>query len=260
PAETVGRFPASPQSPAFPVLPASRAGVAGVEADARGAQPDLAAAYRATPSAVRPSTPLMAPPADAAVAALGDSIQSAEAAIRLATPADAAPSSPAYAAASPAAAQPAPSPQAAAPAAAATPMDLPERVGSDDWNEAVAQRLGQLVESPHARASLRLNPPQLGPLQVEVHVDGDRAVVSFAVHHDATRDALEQAMPRVRAQLEGSGFASIDVGVSHNPHRERRGAGEAYLQPAFLADEDLAAAVAPRPAAAASSRLLDAYA
>lgn len=134
-----------------------------------------------------------------------------------------------------------------------------EMVGSEEWAEAVAQRLSQLAESPQARANIRLNPPQLGPMQIEVQVDGDHAIVQLAVHHDATRDALEQAMPKLRAQLEGSGFASIDVSISRNPHRERPGAGQSYIDSSLPPDDDLpAAATGTRPASTA--RLLDAYA
>jgi flagellar hook-length control protein FliK len=276
PAEIVGRLSTPPTMPTLPVLPAARAQRAG--ADAPDAGPDLAATLRAPPADSSAAAAIPVPAlqrqaglqpttsATAALAALlsgsaesvsGETGNPADGAIRSAGP-DAAtlPSTP------PAAAAPATAPvaHAAAPAAAAMPMHLPEKVGSDEWNEAIAQRLSQLAESPHARASIRLNPPQLGPLQIEVQVDGDRAIVSFAVHHDATRDALEQAMPRLRAQLEGNGFASIDVGVSHNPHRERTGGGEAYLQSAFLPDDELAAAPPPGAARSPVSRLLDAYA
>jgi Flagellar hook-length control protein FliK len=152
-----------------------------------------------------------------------------------------------------------PTVQPGAPQISIAQQHLPEMVGSEEWAEAVAQRLSQLADSPHARANIRLNPPQLGPMQIEVHVDGDRAVVQLAVHHDATREALEQAMPRLRAQLEGSGFASIDVSVSRNPHRERPGNGSPYGDASLPPDDE------PAPTLTASGRasvprLLDAYA
>lgn len=151
--------------------------------------------------------------------------------------------------------------QQGSPATVTAQHHLPEMVGSEEWAEAVAQRLTQLADSPQARASIRLNPPQLGPMQVEVHVDGDHAVVQLAVHHDATRDALEQAMPKLRAQLEENGFTRIDVSVSHNPHRDRPGSGEAYVEASTLPDDDLpAAATGSGTSRARSSRLLDAYA
>jgi flagellar hook-length control protein FliK len=151
--------------------------------------------------------------------------------------------------------------QQGSPASVAAQQHLPEMVGSEEWAEAVAQRLTQLADSSHARASIRLNPPQLGPMQVEVHVDGDRAVVQLAVHHDATRDALEQAMPKLRAQLEDNGFTRIDVSVSHNPHRDRPGSGEAYVDASSLPDDELpTAATGSGTTRASSSRLLDAYA
>jgi flagellar hook-length control protein FliK len=151
--------------------------------------------------------------------------------------------------------------QQGSPAIVTAQQHLPEMVGSEEWAEAVAQRLTQLADSPQARASIRLNPPQLGPMQVEVHIDGDRAVVQLAVHHDATRDALEQAMPKLRAQLEDSGFTRIDVSVSHNPHRERPGNGEAYVAASSLPDDDLPSVAAGSGSTrVSSSRLLDAYA
>lgn len=149
--------------------------------------------------------------------------------------------------------------QPGAPAISFSQQHLPEMVGSEEWAEAVAQRLSQLAESPQARANIRLNPPQLGPMQIEVHVDGDRAVVQLAVHHDMTRDALEQAMPKLRAQLESSGFSSIDVSVSRNPHRERPGADQPYADASTLPEDDLPGSVTgPGPSTAV--RLLDAYA
>jgi flagellar hook-length control protein FliK len=258
PAEIVGRLSPPPTMPTLPVLPPARAQHAGADA------PDAGPALQ-RPVDLRPTTSgnaaLAAMLSESAAPVTGEMGGAVDGAIRSAGP-DVATTSPALPAAAAPATAPATAPamHTAAPAAAAMPMHLPEKVGSDEWNEAIAQRLSQLAESPHARASIRLNPPQLGPLQIEVQVDGDRAIVSFAVHHDATRDALEQAMPRLRAQLEDNGFASIDVGVSHNPHRERTGGGEAYLQSSFLPDDELAAAPAAGAARLPVSRILDAYA
>jgi len=147
----------------------------------------------------------------------------------------------------------------APPAAATMQGYLPHLVGSDEWIEAVAERVGQMTDGSHGRANLRLNPAQLGPMQIEVHVEGDRAVVSLAVRHDATGDALERAMPNLRAQLADSGFASVDVSISRHPQREHPGTGDPYAAASLRADEDPLPA-ATRPPAAAVSRLLDAYA
>lgn len=151
------------------------------------------------------------------------------------------------------------SPQSAPPAAPAMQGYLPHLVGSDEWIEAVAERVGQMTDGSHGRANLRLNPAQLGPMQIEVHVEGDRAVVSLAVRHDATGDALERAMPQLRAQLADSGFASVDVSVSRHPQREHAGAGDPYAAASMRGDEEVPPATT-RPIAAAVSRLLDAYA
>jgi flagellar hook-length control protein FliK len=145
----------------------------------------------------------------------------------------------------------------AAPAVAS----LSAPVGSERFGQEVGERVAWMLDRDLGSAQLKLNPPQLGPLEVRVQVSGDQANVSFSAHNYLTRDALEQATPRLREMLGAQGFAQVNVSVSQHSFSERPPRPAPYEQPAGRAAAplaDIAAAAVPQPRAAAG--LLDAYA
>jgi len=56
-------------------------------------------------------------------------------------------------------------------------------------------------------ATLTLNPPDLGPLQVVLSVTNDQASVTFSANQQEVRQALENALPRLREMMSESGIA-----------------------------------------------------
>jgi flagellar hook-length control protein FliK len=71
-------------------------------------------------------------------------------------------------------------------------------------------------------AEVKLNPANLGPMEVRVHVQNDQASVFFTAHHGAVREALESALPRLRDMFEASGVELVDVDVSDQSFAEQR--------------------------------------
>jgi flagellar hook-length control protein FliK len=124
---------------------------------------------------------------------------------------------------------------AAAPAgtsgAAPTAMlALPQRVGEPGWQQALGERVLWLAGREQQVAELRLNPPHLGPLEVRVVVQQDQASVVFLSQHAAVREALEQAVPRLRDMLgqQDLQLVQVDVGERHTPQQQadREGHGQ----------------------------------
>jgi flagellar hook-length control protein FliK len=76
-------------------------------------------------------------------------------------------------------------------------------------------------------ASLKLSPEHLGPLEIQISVQDDRATVWFGAAHAETRTALEQALPRLRELLQSQGLSLTDAGVFKEPPREQ---AKAYRQ------------------------------
>ncbi|MFA6699394.1 MAG: flagellar hook-length control protein FliK, partial [Thiomicrospira sp.] len=83
------------------------------------------------------------------------------------------------------------------------------------WGTAVAKRVVFMANQQMQQAQITLNPEKLGPIQIRLHVERDQSIaVSMSAQHGATREALEQAIPRLREMLEEAGiaFSSLDVG------------------------------------------------
>lgn len=84
-------------------------------------------------------------------------------------------------------------------------------VGSKDWNQALGQKVVWLAKGAEQTATLTLNPPDLGPLQVTVNVSNNQATATFVAHQPEVRHALEASLPKLREML---GDAGIQLGQS----------------------------------------------
>jgi flagellar hook-length control protein FliK len=89
---------------------------------------------------------------------------------------------------------------------------LTPQVGTPAWDAALGQKVVWMVAGGQQSASLTLNPPDLGPLQVVLHVSNSHANASFISAQPEVRQALEAAMPRLREML---GDAGIQLGQAN---------------------------------------------
>jgi len=131
--------------------------------------------------------------------------QAREAALQATTQANALPAAAALAQAQPAVLE--------AQAAAAADM-LSARVGSDQWENQVGQKIVYMVGSEEQTANLTLNPPDLGPMQVVLSITNDQASVTFSSNQLEVRQALENALPRLREMMSESGIALGNASVN----------------------------------------------
>ena len=82
------------------------------------------------------------------------------------------------------------------------------------WGEKLAERVVMFAGAQTKTAEIRLTPAELGPLRVQISVDDGQAHVAFQAHNAVTREAIEQALPRLREMLAESGLSlgQADVG------------------------------------------------
>ncbi|MGF6275314.1 flagellar hook-length control protein FliK [Massilia sp. UYP11] len=114
---------------------------------------------------------------------------------------------------------------------AAVPGDrIPARMGSQAWDNQVSQRIVYMVGKEQA-ATLTLNPPDLGPVQIVLNVSNDQASVAFSAEQLEVRQALENALPRLREMMSESGIAlgnaTVDAGARQQQDCERQAPGGA---------------------------------
>lgn len=96
-------------------------------------------------------------------------------------------------------------------------INLPVR--HSQWGQALGQRVVVMTNLKIQEAKITLNPEKLGPVQVKLHMDKDQQIhVSMLAQHGTTREAMENAIPKLKEMLEQAGiaFGSVNVG----DHRE----------------------------------------
>lgn len=105
---------------------------------------------------------------------------------------------------------------------------LSARVGTGAWENQVGQKVVYMVGSEEQTASLTLNPPDLGPLQVVLSVSNDQASVTFSANQQEVRQALENALPRLREMMSESGIAlgsaTVNAGMPDSGQAQQQAA------------------------------------
>jgi len=85
---------------------------------------------------------------------------------------------------------------------------------SQAWGKVLSSRVVWMAREGVQQAELRLNPANLGPVEVKLHMNNDQANVTFVAQNAATRDALEQALPRLRESFQENGMDLANADVS----------------------------------------------
>lgn len=197
--------------PAAPVVPAP--------ANLVAAQPVQAAKLPLATTGDQPSLPNPQPTGRAAIefatpAAPTDNRAAPEP--RLVAATDAAPSAPAVEHA----AAPLVHSSRVAEAPAASRIDTP--VGARGWDAEVGQKVVWMVNRSESRAELSLTPPQMGKVDITLTVSGEQTNASFVAASPAAREALEQALPRLREILADAGITLGQASVNAESPRDQR--------------------------------------
>ncbi|MNH91903.1 Flagellar hook-length control protein FliK [compost metagenome] len=82
------------------------------------------------------------------------------------------------------------------------------------------------------QAHIRLDPPELGRLELTVRVEGDRLSVQLNVTNPAVREAMIQSMERLRMSLAPHHAGGVEVNVGQGGEQER---GDRWQQDKILA-------------------------
>ena len=128
------------------------------------------------------------------------------------------------------------------------------------WAQSVGQRLLVLARDGVQIAALRLQPPELGTVEVRIALNNAEATVHFAAPHPAAREMLEQALPRLRDSFEAGGLTLVDVDVSADGFERRASASSAEVADDISAGTPDASAEALESSQASDSdRLIDQY-
>lgn len=87
-----------------------------------------------------------------------------------------------------------------------------------DFVESVKDKVMVMVNQKLQQVDIKLDPPELGNVQVRVNLQGDAATVNFVVQNTQAKDALEQHMGKLRDMLNESG---VDVGEANVQQQQK---------------------------------------
>lgn len=82
-------------------------------------------------------------------------------------------------------------------------------VGAAAWGQALGEKMVWMAAGAQQTATLTLNPPNLGPMQIVLNISNEQATASFFSAQPEVRQALEAAFPRLREMM---GEAGIQLG------------------------------------------------
>ncbi|MEY3289406.1 MAG: hypothetical protein RLZZ419_1648 [Pseudomonadota bacterium] len=101
-----------------------------------------------------------------------------------------------------------------------TTYNISPSFDSPNWDKAINQQVVWMVQNKLQTASLTINPPHLGPVQVMMQIDNQQATVQFVSAQPEIREALQNALPLLTDMLKQSGIqlGHADVSSQHkNP-------------------------------------------
>jgi flagellar hook-length control protein FliK len=104
---------------------------------------------------------------------------------------------------------------------------LQARVGSQAWDQQLGQKVVWMVAGGDQSATLTLNPPDLGPLQVVLNVSNDQASASFTAAQPEVRQALENALPKLKEMMSEAGIQLGQASVSAGDPGQQQAFAEA---------------------------------
>jgi flagellar hook-length control protein FliK len=100
-------------------------------------------------------------------------------------------------------------------------MGVPQQVGGRGWDAAISDRVMWMLQGEQQFARLKLNPPNLGPLEVRLSVHQDQASVTFLAPQAAVREALEAALPRLREMFDQQSLQLVRADVGDTGAQQR---------------------------------------
>lgn len=92
-------------------------------------------------------------------------------------------------------------------------FDKAVNIHKPEGQQQLNEKIRWMVNARNTMAEIRLDPPELGSMQVRVNVSGDAASVSFIVQSQQVKEALAEAMPKLRDMLSEQGIELGDAQV-----------------------------------------------
>jgi flagellar hook-length control protein FliK len=100
-------------------------------------------------------------------------------------------------------------------------LTLARNADSTELGSGLSERVNWMINQKQNTATIRLDPPFLGKLDVQIKIADDATTVIFQTQHAQTRDLIESASVRLRDFLQESGYQNVNVDVSQRQDQQQ---------------------------------------
>ncbi|CEK10507.1 flagellar hook-length control protein FliK [Legionella hackeliae] len=118
-------------------------------------------------------------------------------------------------------------------------LTLAQTVSSPEWGENFNQQILWLGQQKIKSAVIKLNPQELGPLEVNIKLVKDVASVNITTHSTQVRDLIEQTIPRLRDMMTEQGVNLSQVNIESSNHQQNNSAEQSNQALTEESDEEL---------------------
>jgi hypothetical protein len=100
-------------------------------------------------------------------------------------------------------------------------MVMPNSDSSAEWGSGLGERVSVMLNQKQHLATIRLDPPTLGKMDIQIQVKDDVTNVTINTQHAHTRDMVDSASHRLREILQDAGYQNVNVDVSHQSDQQK---------------------------------------
>lgn len=109
--------------------------------------------------------------------------------------------------------------------AAPVAVQVPTPATSPEFTKELGLQVSVLAKDGIQQAELHLNPAEMGPISIQIAIDGSQAQVNFGADSAATRQIIESGLPELAASLREAGFTLSGGGVHSQARGREQGEG-----------------------------------
>ena len=100
-------------------------------------------------------------------------------------------------------------------------MSLTRNADANEWSNGLSERINWMVNQKQNTATIRLDPPALGKLDVQIKMADDATTIVIQTQTAQTRDLIDSASIRLRDFLQESGYQNVNVDVSQRQDQQQ---------------------------------------
>lgn len=101
-------------------------------------------------------------------------------------------------------------------------LQQPVNIARNDAAKALFDRTNMLLNLNLKEAEIRLDPPELGSMQIRIRSDAEQAQINFVVQSQQAKEMLEQSMGRLKEMLAEQGINLGESSVSEQGQNEQQ--------------------------------------